>query len=254
MTGTWLAGTLRTSAAGACCLALGLGACGPSDDADASTDEAATDGTGGSSSYSDELIQGLSAALGNSAIALQSAEDTAFWPPAATDENDDWLVEILGAYDAALDDGVATGLYRATQPTEASLDFELEAAISAAPYRAFVGPSWLNIALREEGASGFRVDVTCTDVEVNATGSASAVLIVGQDTGDTTSGSLFCVAAAGQSSVPFSQPSASFEVEADEEGYAVMEYFEVTAVAGTFDEGDTASVKAKVHLEFTALE
>lgn len=128
-----------------------------------------------------------------------------------------------------------------------------EAAISGAPYRAFVGPSWLTIFLREAGATGFRVDVTCSDVEVDATGSGEAAVIVGQDTGDTTNGSLFCVAAAGDSRQPFSQPSTSFEVEADEEGDAVMEYFEVTALAGTFDEGDTASVKVKVHLEFTPL-
>lgn len=140
-----------------------------------------------------------------------------------------------------------------TQPTGASLDFELAAATPAAPYQAFVGPDWLTIFLRQAGASGFRVDVTCSDVEVNATGTGAAVVVVGQDTGDTTNGSLFCVAAASQSPRPFSQPATSFEIAADAEGYAVMPYFEVTVLTGTFAEGDTASAKAKVHMEFTAL-
>jgi hypothetical protein len=253
MTGTWVVGKLRTGAAGSCCAALLLFACGTSGGADASTDDAPAEGSGGSSPGNGPLIQGLHAAIGDSAVALQGADTTAFWPEPATDEIDAWRVDILGAYDGMLDDDAATGHYLVTQPTEASVDFELEAAISAAPYRAIVGPSWLTIFLRQSGASGFRVDVTCSEVEVNAGGSGEALVLVGQDTGDTTNGSLFCVAAAGESPLPFSQPTTSFEVEADEDGYAVMEYFEVTVLGGTFDEGDTASVQAKVHLEFTAL-
>jgi len=232
-------------------------ACGGSEGTDASTDtstdDVPTDGTGGSSSGDDGLIEELHAALGNSAVALQGPNGAAFWPEAATDEHDDWLVEVLGAYDGALDDGVASGHYLVTQPTDASVDFELEAVLTAGPYQAVVGPSWLTIFLSQAGASGFRVDVTCSDVEVQATDRGTAGVVVGQNIGDTTTGSLFCVAAEGSSSEPFSQPATSFEVAADEEGSAVMEYFQVSVMAGTIDEADTASVKAKVHLEFTAL-
>jgi hypothetical protein len=208
---------------------------------------------GGSNPGGGGIIQALGAALGNSAIALQGADTNAFWPEPATDDNDEWLVTVLGAYDGEMDDGAASGHYLVTQPTGASLDFELEADVSAASYRAFVGPSWLTIYLKKAGASGFRVDVTCSDVEVNATGTGTAAVIVGQDTGDTTSGSLFCVAAEGPSPQPFSQPATSFEVEADEEGYAVMPYFEVTVIAGTSGQAGSASAKAKVHMELTAL-
>jgi hypothetical protein len=117
----------------------------------------------------------------------------------------------------------------------------------------FVGPSWLSVALRQAGASGFRVDVTCSDVKVDASGMGEGVIVVAHDTDDAVNGRLFCVAVAGAEPQPFSQPSTSFEIEADADGYAVMPYFEVTAVAGTFAEGDTASTKAKVHMEFTAL-
>jgi len=199
------------------------------------------------------IIVALGAALGNSAIALQNAEAFAFWPEPATDENDEWLITIVGTYDGEMNDGAASGHYRVTQPTGASLDFELEAASSAAPYRAFVGPAWLGVYLKQPGASGFRVDVTCSDVEVDATGTGAAVVLVGHDTDDTANGSLFCVAAAGRTTEPFSQPTTSFEIEADADGYAVMPYFEVTVVTGSFAAGDTASSKAKVHMEFTAL-
>jgi hypothetical protein len=212
-----------------------------------------TGNRGGSTSGPDGIIQALQAALGNSAIALRTADRFAFWPEPATDANDEWLVTILGAYDGDMDDGAASGHYRVTQPTEASLDFELGATTSGTPYQAFVGPNWLNIALRQSGASGFRVDVTCSDVEVDATGTGAAAVIVGQDTGDTTNGSLFCVASAGRTPEPFSQPTTSFEIEADEDGYGVMSYFEVTVLTGTFAAGDTAAAKAKVHMEFTAL-
>ena len=263
--------TLQLSAAGVLGLAL-LVACGASNDSGSSADDepaagaggvnaagspasdgGSSPGVGGSNPSGGGIIQALHAALGNSAIALQSADTTAFWPEAATDENDEWLVTVLGAYDGDLGDGAATGHYLVTQPTGASLDFELEAATSAAPYRAFVGPSWLTIFLQQAGASGFRVDVTCSDAEVDATGAGVAVVLVGQDTGDTTNGSLFCVAAAGPSPEPFSQPATSFEIEADADGYAVMPYFEVTVATATSAEGDTASAKAKVHMEFTAL-
>jgi hypothetical protein len=208
---------------------------------------------GGSNLGPNGIIQGLHAALGDSAIALRKADTFAFWPEAATDENDEWQVTVLGQYDGAMDDGAASGHYRVTQPTEASLDFELGAAVSAAPYQAFVGPNWLTIYLRQAGASGFRVDVTCSDVEVDATGTGAAAVVVGQDTGDTTNGSLFCVASAGETPEPFSQPSTSFEIEADADGYAVMPYFEVTVLTRAFAPGDTASSRAKVHMAFTAL-
>ena len=152
-----------------------------------------------------------------------------------------------------MDDGAASGHYRVTQPTGASLDFELAAATSASPYRAFVGPTWLSVALRQAGASGFRVDVTCSDVEVEATGTGSAAVVVGHDLDDATTGIAFCIAAAGEGAQPFSQPATSFEIEADADGYAVMPYFEVSVLSGTFAVGDTASSKAKVHMEFTAL-
>ncbi len=265
MTRTFIVGTRHASAAGALCLALLVAACGTSNGSDASSDDEPAAGAGGSGGTSTSdggsgptpgvggIIQDLHAALGNSAIALQNAETTAFWPEAATDENDEWLVTVLSAYDGDLDDGAATGHYLVTQPTDASLDFELEAQASAAPYRAFVGPSWLTIFLQQAGASAFRVDVSCSDVEVDATGTGVAVVLVGQDTEDTTNGSLFCVAAASQSPEPFSQPATSFEIEADADGYAVMPYFEVTVAAASSAEGDIASVKAKVHMEFTAL-
>lgn len=252
MAARWLVEKLRTRAAGSFCLALLLFACGPSGGSDASTDDVAAGGTGGSSSGGGPLIQDMYAAIGTAAIVILGEETSGLWPDPALDESDEWLVNILGAYDGTLD-GAATAHYLATQPTEASVDFELEVALSAAPYQAIIGPSWFTIFLREAGASGFRVDVTCSEVEVSRSGSGEAAVIVGQNTNDTTNGSLFCVAAASDSPQPFSQPSTSFEVQADEEGYAVMEDFEVTVVAGTFDQGDTASVKAKVHLEFTAL-
>jgi hypothetical protein len=208
---------------------------------------------GGANPGPSGMIQGLDAALGNSAIAVQAGDTFAFWPEAATDENDEWLVTVLGTYDGTVDDGAARGHYRATQPTDSSLDFELEAAISSAPYTAFIGPSWLSISLRQAGATGFRVDVTCSDVKVDATGMGVGGIFVAQNTDDDINGSVFCAAVAGPEPQPFSQPSTSFEVEADADGYAVMPYFEVTAVAGTFAQGDTASTKAKVHMEFTAL-
>jgi hypothetical protein len=269
--------------AGALCFALLAAACGASNDtpdnpADAgaggsgggTSDDGGGDGPttsggqanaagspsgngGGSNPWKNGIIQGLQAALGNSAIALRNADTFAFWPEAATDENDEWQVTVLGQYDGAMDDGAASGHYRVTQPTEASLDFELGAAVSAAPYQAFVGPSWLTIYLRQAGASGFRVDVTCSDVEVDATGTGAAAVVVGQDTGDATNGSLFCVASASKTPEPFSQPSTSFEIEADADGYAVMPYFEVTVLTGAFTQGDTASSRAKVHMAFTAL-
>jgi hypothetical protein len=208
---------------------------------------------GGSNTAPGGIIRALDAALGNSAIAMQTADTFAFWPEPATDENDEWLVTILGAYDGTLGDDAARGHYRATQPTGSSLDFEIEAAISSAPYKVFVGPSWLSVALREAGASGFRVEVTCSDVKVDATGMGAGAIVVAHDTDDAVNGRVFCVGAAGTEPQPFSQPSTSFEIEADADGYAVMPYFEVTALAGTFVEGDKASSKAKVHMEFTAL-
>jgi hypothetical protein len=254
MTGIFCRGSVRT--AGALCLALLAAACEPSSD-DSNVGSGGSGGSGGTGGdpKSGGLIQGLQAALGNSAIALQNTDTnaTAFWPEPATDENDEWLGTILGAYDGTTNDGAANGHYLVTQPTEASLDFELEAETSAGPYRAFVGPDWLTIFLLQTGASGFRVNVTCSDVEVNASGTGEAVVLVGQDLNDTTNGSIFCLATDGSSRTPFSQPTTSFEVDADADGYAVMEYFEVTVRTLSAAAGDTASAKARVHMAFTAL-
>jgi hypothetical protein len=247
--------------AGALCLALSAAACSPPDDSEAT--DGGTGGTGGSGGSGGSggnpptggIIQGLYAALGNSAIALQDlgTNTNAFWPEPATDENDEWLVTVLGAYDGELSDGAATGHYVVTQPTEASLDFELEATTAAASHRAFVGPDWLTIFLLQAGATGFRVDVTCSEVAVSASGTGEAIVLVGQDLTDTTNGSIFCLATEGSSSRPFSQPTTSFEVDADSDGYAVMEYFEVTARTLSAAEGDDASAKVRVRMEFTAL-
>lgn len=235
--------------------AILVAACGTSnnssDDAGAGTGGSGDDGVANPGPSG--MIQGMDAALGNSAIAVQSGDTFAFWPEAATDENDEWLVTILGTYDGVLDNGAARGHYRATEPTDSSLDFELEAAISSAPYTAFVGPSWLSISLRQAGATGFRVDVTCSDVKVDATGMGAAGVFIAHDTDDAANNRVFCATAAGPEPQPFSQPSTSYEVEADSDGYAVMPYFKVTAIAATFAEGETASAKAKVHMEFTAL-
>lgn len=251
-------GSVRS--AGAFCLALLAAACDLSSGSEPSDGEAGSGGSGGSGGTggnptSGGIIQGLNAALGNSAIALQNTDTNAtdFWPEAATDASDEWLVTILGAYDGNTSDGAANGHYLVTEPTDASLDFELEAGTSAGPYRAFVGPDWLTIFLLKTGASGFRVNVTCSDVEVDASGTGEAIVLVGQDLNDTENGSIFCVATAGSSNRPFSQPTTSFEVAADADGYAVMEYFEVTARTMSPAAGDTASAKVRVHMDFTAL-
>jgi hypothetical protein len=212
-----------------------------------------TSNNGGSNPGSSGIIQALDAALGNSAIAVQTPDTFVFWPEAATDENDEWLVTILGTYDGTVDNGAVRGHYRATEPTKSSLDFELEAAISSGPYTAFIGPSWLSVALRQAGATGFRVEVTCSDVKVDATGTGAAGVYIAHDTDDEVNNRVFCAAAAGPEPQPFSQPSTSFEVEADSDGYAVMPYFKVTAVVATLAQGETASAKTKVHMEFTAL-
>ncbi len=251
MTGIWSVGKPRRALpalASHCCKQRG-----PSAGTDASTDDAPEEGTGGSSTLSDELILGLHAASGIRRLHSKGRRRTPS-PEPATDENEDWLIDILGAYDGTLDGDAATGHHR-------DAAHRGERRFRASKLRSRAPLSGLRRAeLAHHLLAGGRRHRLSRRWPQRRRGRRHGLWRSGRHRrprhGVTRRMAAF-FATLPRASRPcrFRSPAPrSRSKPTKTASYAVMEYFEAYHIAaGTFDAGDTASVKAKVHLEFTAL-